>query len=67
MEWAAAAVLRRCRRCCDYRPILAFKTGALVCDQCVYAQRRVGRPAVVRGYALTDKARAWLATERTAA
>jgi hypothetical protein len=66
-EWISAAILRQCRRCMEHRPLHAFKTGGKVCEECVRAERRVGAPGLIRGYALTDKARAFLVAERAAA
>lgn len=60
------AVLRWCRRCLEWLPVDDFR-GRL-CDACVrtYDHKRVGAIQLTRGLALTDKARAFLAAERTA-
>lgn len=66
-EPAAVGILRRCRRCFDYRSIDQFAPLGKVCQRCVLKGSAHGHHARIRGYALTPKARAYLNEGRVVA
>lgn len=60
------AIVRQCRRCGEWLSIDVFAPLGRLCKACVSFDpyQSTNRIARIRGYALTDKAREFLAAER---
>lgn len=46
-EWEQAAILRRCRRCLEWRSIKVFRPMGKVCERCIGHAAVVGRARTI--------------------